>query len=318
MRREHIRIALSAALISVAVSGCSSFDALVSAEGTNPNARSTMSANAGSTQNRPGRTSLAGLRSGGRNGDRLAEVEDPSIFFETAAQVATQEHDYEAAVRHYANLAATEPQNLNYVVQLGRSLRSVGRHEDAERLLRQGLREHPQNFDLTEELGKSLLASGQLREGVAMLEPLADHPKVPGSRAANLHSAIGVAFDRAGDHKAAQAKYQTALRSDSLHTPTLNNMGLSFAMNGDLNSAERALRKALVSPQANAQVRQNLAMVLALKGRSKEAERLARQDLPQKLAQDVVGYYGDLSGQEGIFQNASAKASRNQLPQRVR
>ena len=262
----------------------------------------------------PSRTAYAGLSKAGNTyaGDAprpsgLSQVDDPAVFYRTAAEYAVRSHDYEAAVRHYANLTALEPNETAHARNLAKTLRVVGRQEDSERVLRQALREHPNDVLLMEELGKTLMASGQLREGVGMLERLASTPGVDKNRVSRLRSAMGVAFDRAGKHDEAREQYRTALQADPLNASALNNLGLSFAMTGHLDAGEKALRRALIAPNASAQVRQNLAMVLALKGKQSDAVRLARQDLPPSMARDVVGFYTELGNDGALWKNANAR-----------
>lgn len=253
----------------------------------------------------PGSGSNAGSSTPSSGG--LAKVDDPRVFLKTAAEISEREQDYEAAASNWGRLYATDPKNAKFAYKTAENLRYIGRHEDAERVLRQALRDHPGNFDLTEELAKTLIASGRLREGAASLTQLAKMPSVPAKRRSKLHSAIGVAFDRAGKHQQAQASYGRALQDDPLNAVALSNLGLSYALSGDLDLAERKLREALIAPNASIQVRQNLAMVLALKGDETGAARLARQDLPPKLAAKTVSYYSNIGDQTDMWSDAAAQ-----------
>lgn len=237
----------------------------------------------------------------------LSKEDNPVVFLESAAQFAEQNREYETAAKHWSHLASIEPTNMTYVTRMAANLRTIDRHEDAERMLRQALRDNPNHADLTEELAKTMIASGRLRDGVVLIERLAAAPDVTPDRAARLHSAMGVAFDRAEKHQMAQAEYQLALKAQPYNAFALNNLGLSYAMEGKLDAAERTLRRALVAPDAGTQVRQNLALVLALKGNTVEAERLASQDLPASLVKETVDFYGGIADQRALWKNASAQ-----------
>jgi len=237
----------------------------------------------------------------------LSTEDNPVIFLESAARFAEQKREYDTAAKHWANLAALKPDNMGYVRNLAVSLRVLGRHEDAERVLLQALREQPQNLDLTEEMAKTLIASGRLRDGVQLIEQIASRPNIDKARSARLYSAMGVAFDRAENHQKAQAQYRRALQAEPHNAMALNNMGLSYAMDGKLDQAEKTLRQALVSPTASTQVRQNLAMVLALKGGTDEATRLVSQDLPPSMVRQTVGYYGGIADQADVWRDAAAQ-----------
>ncbi len=254
---------------------------------------------------------LPGISSKNENFDKnpakLAEINDPRVFLTTAAEISEKQQKYEAAAGNWGRLYATDQKNIKYALKTATNLRYIGRYEDAERILRQSIREHPGNADLTEELAKTLIASGRLREGAASLTTLAEAPGMPQGRVSKLRSAIGVAFDRAGKHREAQASYAMALRADPLNAIALSNLGLSYALSGDLELAESKLREALIAPNASIQVRQNLAMVLALKGDLKAAERLAKQDLPPKLAARTVNYYSNIGDQTDVWSDAAAQ-----------
>lgn len=237
----------------------------------------------------------------------LSKQDDPVVFLESAARFAEKSREYETAAKHWAHLASMDPDNPVYAGRLAASLRVVGRPEDSERVLRQALRDHPDNIDLTEELSKTLIASGRLRDGVVLIEHLVSLPNIDQDRATRLHSAMGVAFDRAEQHHKAQAQYTKALSVSPHNATALNNLGLSYAMAGDLDRSEVTLRKALVSPSAGTQVRQNLAMVLSLKGNTNEARRLVSQDLPPSMVNQTVGFYGGIADQDDAWKDAAAQ-----------
>lgn len=243
----------------------------------------------------------------GTSASGLSKEDNPVVFLESAAKFAEQNREYETAAKHWSHLASIQPTNMLYVTRMAANLRTIDRHEDAERMLNQALRDSPNNVDLTEELAKTMIASGRLRDGVVLIERLAAAPNVTPERAARLHSAMGVAFDRAEKHQMAQAEYQRSLQARPFNSFALNNLGLSYAMEGKLDQAERTLRKALVAPDAGTQVRQNLALVLALKGNSAEAERLASQDLPASLVKETVDFYGGIADQRALWKNANAQ-----------
>jgi len=237
----------------------------------------------------------------------LSKVDDPVVFLESAARFAENQREYDTAAKHWAHLASLQPQNRDYVRNLAVSLRVLGRHEDAERVLLQALRDTPDDTDLSEEMAKTYIASGRLRDGVMAIEKILARPEIDPARSARLHSATGVAFDRAEKHAKAQAQYKLALQAEPHNAMALNNLGLSYAMSGNLVQAEKTLRQALVAPSAGTQIRQNLAMVLSLRGGTDEARRLVSQDLPPTLVNRTVGYYGGIAGNPDAWRDASAE-----------
>ena len=296
MRHDRIRHALAPLCLAGLLAGCGQVDSLLVLDGK------------GGSSGEASR--IAFTDSGARSDAKpsgLSSEDDPVVFLESAARFAEQEREYETAAKHWAHLASLEPQNMTYARNLAGSLRVVGRHEDAERVLLQALRDRRGDIDLQEELAKTLIASGRLRDGVVLIEKIAARPDIDRARTARLHSATGVAFDRAEKHAAAQAQYRMALNAQPHNANVLNNLGLSYAMDGKLDLAEKTLRQALVAPSAGTQVRQNLAMILSLRGNTAEARRLVSQDLPPSLAQETVGYYGNIADQRDVWRDAAAQ-----------
>ena len=296
MRYEQIRRSIAPLCLAALLTGCGQVESLLvmNGDGASSSGNSRVSYNSS-------RVSKDSTPSG------LSKEDDPIVFLTSAAAFAEGQREYETAGKHWAHLATLQPDNMVYVQNLATSLRILGRYEDAERVLLQALREDPKNIDLTEEMAKTLIASGRLREGVVMIEKVSNMQGVDPARSARLHSATGVAFDRAEKHAEAQAQYKLALQAQPHNASALNNLGLSYAMAGQLKLAETTLRRALVAPSAGTQVRQNLAMVLSLKGNTDEARRLVGQDLPPSLANQTIGFYGSIADQPDAWRDAAAQ-----------
>jgi len=298
MQNNRITRCLAPLCVAAMLSGCGQVDSLLVMDEAGGSNKSSSLFSFNGSSNEPETPSTP---------SGLAKVDNPIIFLESAAQFAERNREYETAAKHWAHLSSLDPDNMSYASKLAVSLRILGRHEDAERVLLQALRQEPTNIDLTEEMAKTLIASGRLREGVVLLEELSARPGIDKPRAARLYSAMGVAYDRAEQHAKAQQQYRRALEAEPHNAMALNNMGLSYAMDGKLDIAERTLRQALVAPTASTQVRQNLAMVLSLRGQTDEARRLVSQDLPPSLVRKTVSYYGGIADQRDAWRDAATQ-----------
>ena len=297
MRFERIRggIAPLCLLTMLTVAGCGQVDSLLVLDGDK-------------SASNPFKVAFGGDDSPTKSvPSGLSKEDDPIIFLESAATFAEKQREYETAARHWAHLTSIEPNNMEYVRKLAMSLRILGRHEDAERVLLQALRENPRNIDLNEEMAKTMIASGRLRDGVTLIEKVAVLSSNDTVRLARLHSATGVAFDRAGKHTEAQEQYQLALKAQPHNASALNNLGLSYAMDGKLDLAEKTIRRGRVAPSAAAAGRQNHPLVLSLKGNTDEARRLAGQDLPPSMVEQTVGFYGGIADQRDVWRDAAAQ-----------
>jgi Flp pilus assembly protein TadD len=166
------------------------------------------------------------------------------------------------------------------------ALRRIGSAERAIQLAAMGLQVKGESPQLWSALALGLVASGENQPALQALQKAVSlNPKDP-----NLHSALGVIYDRLERADLAAPAYEAALKLAPEDAGILSNYGLSIAMTGDLKKAEDMLRRANQSPLAPPQARQNLALVVGLQGRFEESERLATRDLPPAVASENVAY----------------------------
>jgi|GEM_PF-263995 len=118
-------------------------------------------------------------------------------------------------------------------------------------------------------------------------------------------AAMGVIFDKRGDHDNAQIAYNRALAIDPNRASTLANLGLSLSLVGKLDEAEVALAKAANLPDATPAIRQNHALVLGLLGRFEEAKAVAAIDAPDGIADQNTKFLQDLTGKPAQLQTVS-------------
>lgn len=124
--------------------------------------------------------------------------------------------------------------------------------------------------------GKALVDAGRLEEAANILSK-ADTPERPDW---SVLSTRGEIADQLGNHEAARALYEEALKIRPKDPGVLSNMGLSYALSRQLSRAEETLLMAASQPTADMRVRQNLALILALEGKFEQAEDWSRRDLP--------------------------------------
>ena len=114
---------------------------------------------------------------------------------------------------------------------------------------------------------------------------------------AEAFAALGLAYDRSGQHAYAQRAYTRALSIDPERTATLTNYGLSQALSGNIDEAEAALRKAANLPDADIRVRQNIALVLGLQGKFAEM-RSVDSSAPEDVVENNARILQNMIGQE--------------------
>ncbi len=215
---------------------------------------------------------------------RQPSAGDFSKFSEQAAELAMRRGETGAAAAHLSKLYEERPGDRRIAYDYARHLRYLGATTLAEKVLNDGLAAHPQDRLLRLELGKLLIGAGRPSEAVGFLSELnAERPNDPA-----VLQALGVAHDRRGEHRDAQAYYVRAMGVGRPSAALLNNAGLSHLLSAEPEKAVALLRKAAVAPGANAQVRQNLALALTLAGDAAAAKRFAEEGAPPEIAQTTL------------------------------
>ncbi|MEM9939069.1 MAG: hypothetical protein AAF768_09500 [Pseudomonadota bacterium] len=219
---------------------------------------------------------LAGLA--GCASTSTASQNDPDAAYKAAIEAASQPATPEEIARaersdpltratFWAEEYRKDSANLETTVSLMRALRGINSYDRVIELAGTAIPIHPDSHELYLELGRSLSAQGEYKDAIVALARASDF--APGTEATPL-AALGVAFDRSGEHEKAQRAYEYALDREPGRLSTLSNFGLSLALTGDLVQAEQMLRKAVSLPGADVRIRQNLVLVLGLQGRFDE------------------------------------------------
>jgi Flp pilus assembly protein TadD len=198
------------------------------------------------------------------------------------------------------------PDDKATALAYARSLRARDLNEQAAAVLQNLAIQHSQDRDVLAAYGKTLADAGQLQRARSVLEQ-ADSPDSPNW---SVVSARGSISDQLGDHAAAQAYYETALKLAPGEPSVLSNLGLSYALQRDLPRAENVLREAAASPKADLRERQNLALVLALEGKFAEAEQVSARDLPPEQARKNVAAIRQMISQSNPWRDLQSPKAR--------
>lgn len=185
----------------------------------------------------------------------------------------------EGALRRFADdwgrRYDANPKDKTTAFTYARALHGLNLNAQAAAVL-QGLAiQNPQDMQVLAAYGKALADAGRLTEAADVLSR-AHTPERPDW---SVVSAQGTIADELGNHEAARAFYQEALKIRPKDPSVLSNMGLSYALSRQLPRAEETLLAAANEPAADMRVRQNLALVLALEGKFAQAEEWSRRDL---------------------------------------
>lgn len=195
------------------------------------------------------------------------------------------------------------PQDTSKGLAYANGLESLGQKDQALAIYRKLLDTDPGNAKLAGLYGRKLVAAGKSSDAIPVLEGA----EQKGDTDWRVMSALGTAYDQAGQYQKAREQYAKALAADPQNFTVMNNLAMSYALEGNLKQAEAELRKADALPRSRSEprIRQNLALVVGLQGRFDEASKLAQEDLPPAQVQENMAYLKKMLSQPNTWQQIS-------------
>jgi Tfp pilus assembly protein PilF len=184
----------------------------------------------------------------------------------------------------FAHAVAVTRDNAVARSALGNAYRERGDLARAEQEIAEALRIRPDSGDMRADFALVQLDQGRIGDARAQLE----RALASGADAAKVHTALGIASERAGDLPGAIASYREALRANPERIEAANNLAFLLATAPDpalrapseaIELAQRAARWKAFDPA----VLDTLAAAYAAAGRHREAadtEARAREALP--------------------------------------
>jgi outer membrane protein OmpA-like peptidoglycan-associated protein len=173
----------------------------------------------------------------------------------------TPNQSYDSAIERYRALHDKDPQDLNTLLALSRSLRYAGRGEEAVAVLSASEGRFGDDAAYLTELGKANLVAGH----VAAAQETLTQSLARSDKNWQAYSALGVANDLRGKHDEAGAAYRNALKLCPNSPTILNNLGLSAGYLGEVEQAIELLTKALSVQPKSARISRNLSMFRTLR-----------------------------------------------------
>ena len=205
------------------------------------------------------------------------------------------------------------PTDLDISLAYIDALNEIKSYDKAAEIARFTSISYPDNVDILLLLGKAHIRNEKPADAIRAYGRAVDlAPDNPTPLAA-----MGVIFDKRGDHDNAQIAYKRALAIDPNRASTLANLGLSLSLVGKLDEAETALSKAASLPEATPAIRQNHALILGLLGRYEEAKAVAAIDAPKGIADQNTKFLQDLTGKSAQLQTISQSDNRSAPSQTV-
>lgn len=178
------------------------------------------------------------------------------------------------AVQLYYILYRADPENLETVEALARTLRRSGQATEGLRLL-EGLpeTEMPRPATLLLEHGKVAIAAGRADLALSRLT----QARAAGLDTWQVAATLGIAYDRLERFAEAEREYRAALAVAPDTISVLNNYALSRALAGSLEEGLQILRRAVALPGAPPMVTFNLALLEDLKRQNADPRTVAEQ-----------------------------------------
>jgi tetratricopeptide (TPR) repeat protein len=148
--------------------------------------------------------------------------------------------DFKNAQEQFAQLNAARPRDVKIAILLGDTDGHLGKSADAVAVLQPLETQNVQNLDFEYVLGFAMIESGQRRDGVTRIEKVAK-----AGNSADAYLLAGATWLDLNEFANASADLDAALRLNP-RLPTLSRLdGVAHDKNGDIKDAEAAFREAL-------------------------------------------------------------------------
>lgn len=161
------------------------------------------------------------------------------------------------ALAHYGEALRIDPSNAPAHINMGNALAAKGLNTEAISHYEEALRTMPESKEAMNNLGLALMKENRNGEAILRFEEcVRAYPRYFDARL-NL----GVAFTNAGDLKAAEAQYMEAIRLDPDSAQAFNNLGVILTREGKAEDAADNFRAALRVSPGFEEARKNLEAV---------------------------------------------------------
>lgn len=218
-----------------------------------------------------------------------------------AAENLKRTGNYEAAAQGFATIYAKDSSAVDAAIELAAVERKLGQPENAVELLGKVHKDYPESTSVLSQLGYALIDAGKTEDAVKLFDGLiALDPRNPQG-----YSGKAVAFDKSGNHLAAQDIYLEAMAAAPDSLTIRNNLAMSLILNGEPHEAITVLEPVYEAGKSNPTIRQNLALAYGLTGNEARALELNLRDLPPEQAKENLRFYKKYLRQYNIKRKAS-------------
>lgn len=241
--------------------------------------------------------------------------EESSETLERLADFTLARGDAASAIGLYRRAHLADPDRMDPLIKLGRTLARAGNHEEAAGAFNQALIDDPDNSDALRGYANAQIALGRPDVARVNLEAALDSETLPPADRPFVLNSLGVALDLLGRHEDAQARYRDGLNLTPGDLDLRSNLALSLSLGGAEAAAVDLMRAVAAAPAAETRHRRNLALVLGLAGNAEgAAEALRRAEVPPGEIAAQIERYARLRAIEDTTARAAAIAEARSVP----
>ncbi|MBY6185072.1 tetratricopeptide repeat protein [Marinobacter hydrocarbonoclasticus] len=251
---------------------------------------------------------------------------------EQQAVSAQRMGQYTTALKTYLELLDAQPDNVEYLYQIGQIQAQLGKNEHAIKAFHDVLKNQPDHVPAMTALALVHMEFGDNPQARTYLDKVirldqkrlyaedVDIQVQVGEEGTQpwhaldddsplqAYLALGILRDLDTDFDGAQALYRLVLTQSPTLAKALNNLGYSYYLAGDLIRAEMYLRQATQRQPEFLRAWTNLGLVYVRRGQSERAFQAFRRVMPEADAYNDIGYFvmleGKLDEAERLFMKA--------------
>ncbi|MDB4470794.1 hypothetical protein N9063_00760 [Deltaproteobacteria bacterium] len=175
---------------------------------------------------------------------KLTPAEQAEQAYQTALQ-KLQRKDYPAAEKGFVQALSLQPRLLDARLQLISLLQEIGRHDEAEKSLLQGLELHPSSPQLRKGYARRLMDEGFLQGAIDVLQLL---PQPEFVSDLEYYALLTALQQENGQHQAASSGYRQLLKYRSKEAVWWLGLAISLEQLGDTSGAKDAYQQAIALP----------------------------------------------------------------------
>lgn len=229
------------------------------------------------------------------------EAKAISRSLNAVATSAEKRGDLTTSLVYYRQSYRSDPNNIDNLLDYASLLRRTGANTESLNILKTALSNGKNKGDILAEMGKTQLSMNNLHDAVISLETAI----FQGSNSWATHLALGVSYDRRGEHLKAQRAYKLGLAGSPNNLMVLNNLALSYALEGSIEKGIEVLEKIARAPTATIQMRQNLALLHGLNGEIALAKKVSKIESGRSIISQDLSYNSTLTDNDHTLQKKS-------------